>query len=175
MVGISSTCGGFPPSAAKVSKRRSSFIYNFGSEREERMKARVTLNEGMQFIGNSESGHAVLMDATPNVGGTETAPQPGEFILMGLGGCTGMDVVAILRKMRVEWERFEILLEAERAPEHPKVFTKIHLTYRIWGDDIPEDKFKKAIDLSQERYCSVTAMLRQSAEITHEYQINPDT
>ncbi|MFQ6033331.1 MAG: OsmC family protein, partial [Candidatus Bipolaricaulia bacterium] len=80
------------------------------------MKARVTLNEGMQFVGNSESGHAVLLDAAPEVGGTDTALRPMEFLLISLGGCTGMDVVSILRKMRVEWERFEILLEAERAP-----------------------------------------------------------
>lgn len=138
------------------------------------MKARVTLNEGMQFVGNSESGHAVLLDAAPEVGGTDTALRPMEFLLISLGGCTGMDVVSILRKMRVEWERFEILLEAERAPEHPKVFTKIRLTYRIWGDDIPEDKLKKAIDLSQERYCSVTAMLSKTAEISYEYRINPE-
>jgi putative redox protein len=137
------------------------------------MKVRVTLNEGMQFVGNSESGHAVLLDAAPGVGGSDTAPRPMELLLISLGGCTGMDVVSILRKMRVEWDRFEVLLEAERAPEHPKVFTKIHLTYRIWGSDIPEDKLKKAIDLSQERYCSVTAMLGKSAEITYGYEVNP--
>ena len=138
------------------------------------MKARVVLNEGMQFVGNSESGHAVVFDTVPRVGGSETAPQPMEIVLLGLGACTGMDVVSILRKMRVEWDKFDILLEAERAPEHPKVFTKIHLTYRIWGKDIPEDKFEKAIDLSQNRYCPVTAMLRKTAEITREYQINPE-
>ena len=137
------------------------------------MRARVVLNEGMQFVGDSESGHAILFDTVPQVGGTETAPQPMEIVLLGLGACTGMDVVSILKKMRVEWDKFDILLEAERAPEHPKVFTKIHLTYRIWGDDIPEDKFVKAIDLSQNRYCPVTAMLRKTAEITRDYQINP--
>lgn len=137
------------------------------------MKARVVLNEGMQFVGDSESGHAVLMDTTPNVGGTQTAPQPMELVLLGLGGCTGMDVVSILRKMRIQWDRFEVLLEAERAPEHPKVFTKIHLIYRIWGDDIKEENLKKAIALSQERYCPVTPMLRKGATITHEYRINP--
>ena len=137
------------------------------------MKAKVTLNEGMQFVGSAESGHAVLLDAAPEVGGTDTALRPMELILVSLGGCTGMDVVSILRKMRVEWERFEIQVVAERAPEHPKVFTKIHLIYRIWGDDIPEDKLKKAIDLSQERYCPVTAMLNKIAEITYRYEINP--
>jgi putative redox protein len=137
------------------------------------MKARVILNEGMQFVGDGESGHAVLMDAAPGVGGADSAPRPMELLLVSLGGCTGMDVVSILRKMRIEWDKFEILLDAERAPEHPKGFTKIHLTYRIWGEDIPEDKLKKAIDLSQERYCSVAAILSKSAEITYEYEINP--
>jgi len=137
------------------------------------MKAKVTLSGGMQFVGSAESGHAVLMDAAPEVGGTDSAPRPMELLLIGLGGCTGMDVASILRKMRVGWERFEILLEAERATEHPKVFTKIHLVYRIWGDEIPEDKLKKAIDLSQERYCSVSAMLNKTAEITYGYEINP--
>ena len=137
------------------------------------MKGRVVLNEKMQFVANSESGHAVLMDATLNGGGMGTAPSPMELVLLSLGGCGGMDVVSILKKMRVKWERFEILFESERASEHPKVFTKIHLIYRIWGDDIPEENLKKAIDLSQERYCSVAAMLRGSAEITYDYRINP--
>jgi putative redox protein len=137
------------------------------------MKARLKLNEGMQFVGESESGHAILLDTTADVGGTDRAPQPMETVLIGLGSCTGMDVISILRKMRVEWDRFEILLEAERALDHPKVFTEIHLIYCIWGDDIAEDKLKKAIDLSQERYCPVTAMLSKTAKFTHEYQINP--
>lgn len=137
------------------------------------MKGRVVLNEGMQFVANSGSGHAVLMDTTSNGSGMGTAPSPMEFVLLGLGGCSGMDVVSILRKMRVEWDRFEILLEAERASEHPKVFTKIHLIYRIWGGDLSEENLKKAIDLSQERYCSVAAMLHGSAEISYDYQINP--
>ena len=136
------------------------------------MKARVKLAGGMQFVGRAESGHAVLMDAAAGVGGEDTAPRPMELVLIGLGGCTGMDVVSILRKMRLNWERFEILLEAERAPDHPKIFTKIHLVYRIWGE-VPQEKLKRAIELSLERYCPVTAMLRRAAEITYDYEINP--
>ncbi len=138
------------------------------------MRARVNWSEGLQFVGSSESGHAVVLDGAPEVGGSDSASRPMELLLIALGGCTGMDVVSILRKMRVEWARFEILLEAERAEEHPKVFTKIHLTYRVWGDGIPEEKLKKAIDLSLERYCSVGAMLAKGAEISYEYQINPE-
>lgn len=138
------------------------------------MKAQVKLNEGMQFVGGAESGHAILLDAAGEVGGTDSAPRPLEAVLIGLGSCSGMDVVSILRKMRVEWDRFEILLEAAQAEQHPKAFTEIHLTYRIWGDEIPEDKLEKAIDLSQERYCPATAMLRRSAEITYEYELNPE-
>lgn len=137
------------------------------------MKAKVKLNEGMQFVGHSESGHEILLDAAGEVGGADSAPRPMETVLIGLGSCTGMDVVSILRKMRLEWDGFEVLLEAECAPEHPKVFTEIHLTYRIWGEGIAEDKLNKAIDLSQERYCPVTAMLSKTAKFTYEYQINP--
>ena len=138
------------------------------------MSARVKWTEGLQFVGTAESGHAVVLDGAPEVGGSNSAARPMELLLISLGGCTGMDVVSILKKMRVEWERFEIGLEAERAEEHPKAFTKIHLIYRIWGDDIPEDKLKRAIELSQERYCSVGAMLAKGAEISYEYQINPE-
>jgi putative redox protein len=137
------------------------------------MKTRVVLNEGMQFVANSESGHAILMDTAESAGGTESAPTPMEVALMSLGGCTGMDVVSILRKMHVEWDRLEILVKAERAPKPPRVFTKLHLTYRVWGDDIPEENLKKAIDLSQERYCPIAAMLRETAKITCDYRINP--
>lgn len=138
------------------------------------MKAKVRWSEGLQFVGTTESGHALVLDTHAEVGGLESGPSPVELTLVALGGCTGMDVVSILRKMRLEWERFEVGLEAERVSDHPRVFTKIHLTYRIWGDKIPEDKLKKAIDLSLERYCSVGAMLAKSAEITYGYELNPE-
>lgn len=138
------------------------------------MEVRVKLNEGMQFVGTAGSGHSLLMDTAPGVGGSDTAARPMELVLIALGGCTGMDVVSILRKMRVDFADFEVLLEAERVAEHPKVYSKIHLNYHIWGKDIPEDKFKRAIELSQERYCPITHMLKHSAKIEHEYTINPD-
>jgi putative redox protein len=110
------------------------------------------------------------MDADSRVGGEDAGARPMELLLIGLGGCTGMDVVSILRKMRIEFESLSIELKAEKNDEHPKVYTKIEMKYVITGSDIPEDKFLRAIELSQERYCSVSAMLRKTAEfqIAHE-------
>ncbi|MBM3324429.1 MAG: OsmC family protein [Calditrichaeota bacterium] len=134
--------------------------------------ARVKWVEGMQFVGRVPSGHSILMDATNEVGGTDSGARPKELLLAGLGGCTGMDVVSILRKMRVPFDSFEMEIRAESSEEHPKIWTKIELVYRIVGD-VPEDKFVKAITLSQERYCSVSAMLRGAAAITFRHEILP--
>lgn len=134
--------------------------------------ATVRFVDGMQFVATSASGHAVVMDTTEDVGGHDTGPRPMEMVLIALGGCTGMDVVSILRKMQVKFTRFEMQIDGERAPEHPKYFTKIKVLYRIWGD-VPEEKLKKAIDLSLEKYCSVSNSLKPKAEVSYEYQINP--
>lgn len=134
--------------------------------------ATVRFVNGMQFVGISGSGHAVAMDAPTDVGGTATGPTPMEMVLIALGGCTGMDVVSILRKMQVNFTRFEMAIHGERAPEYPKNFTKIQIVYKIWGD-IPEEKIKRAIDLSLEKYCSVSNSLKPKAEISYTYQINP--
>jgi len=96
------------------------------------------------------------------------------YILYSMGGCTGADVASILQKMREKVNRFEINLDAEVATEHPKIFTKIHITYKFWGDDLKTENIEKAISLSQEKYCSVTAMLKDAVTITHSYKINPD-
>lgn len=133
--------------------------------------AEVKWTGKMGFVGKGDSNHSIVMDTEPRVGGENTAVRPMELILLGLAGCTGMDVVSILRKMRIDFDRFRVQVQAERAEEHPKVYKKIRLNYTIKGVDIPEDKFKRAIELSQDRYCSVTAMLRQTAELTHSYQI----
>ncbi len=135
------------------------------------VKAKWT--EGMQFVARVNSGHAVVMDALPQVGGMATGARPMELLLIGLAGCTGMDVVSILRKMRVEFDRFEVRVKAEKAPQHPKVYTRIDLEYIIWGEKIPEDGFQKAINLSQERYCSASVMLGRTAQLSHSYRINP--
>lgn len=132
--------------------------------------ARIKWVEGMQFVGRAPSGHAILMDTHEGVGGSDSAVHPAELSLVSLGGCTGMDVVFILRKMRVPFDHFEVEVHAEAAKEHPKVWTRIEIVYRIIGD-VPEDKLLKAINLSQERYCSISAMLGKTAEISFRYEI----
>jgi putative redox protein len=138
------------------------------------MKADIVQVKGLTFVGKASSGHWVTMDGPADFQGSDSATRPKELILIGLGGCTGADVASILHKMRENVTKFEISINAENAIEHPKVFTKIHITYRFWGNDLKEANIKKAIDLSQERYCSVTAMLINSVEITHSFEINPD-
>lgn len=125
----------------------------------------------MAFIGKSDSNHLVAMDAAPEVGGENSAIRPLELLLQGLGGCTGMDVISILKKKRILLTDFEIEIQAERAEEHPKVFTKIHLKYIFYGRDIKSKDVEHAIELSETKYCSASAMLRHTAEITTSYEI----
>lgn len=134
------------------------------------VETKVIWVKGMQFAGSADSKHQVIMDAAPSVGGDDGGVRPMELFLIGLGGCTGMDVVSILRKMRVEFEDLEIEIKAKKADEHPKVYEEIEMRYVITGADIPEDKFLRAIELSQQRYCSASAILRKTAEFrtTHE-------
>lgn len=134
-------------------------------------RAVVRWTEKMAFVGKGESNHSIVMDTEPRVGGEDAAVRPMELILLALAGCTGMDVVSILRKMRVDFDSFRIEVEAERSEEHPKVYESIGLRYIIAGDEIPEDRFARAIELSQDRYCPVTAMLRQTVELTHSFEI----
>jgi putative redox protein len=126
------------------------------------VEAKVVWQEGMRFVGLGPSGHAVLMDSSPQVGGEDSAPRPTELLLFALGGCTGMDIVSILQKMRTPPRKLEVRLVAERAPEHPKAIRRVHLTYRAEG--VPEENLRKAAQLSQERYCSVAHSL--SAELS---------
>lgn len=136
-------------------------------------KVRVELKQayGMTLVARADSNNWVVMDTSEEVGGHNAGPRPMELLLMGLAGCTGMDVISILDKMKVSYNDFRIEIEADKAETHPKVYTKIHIKYRIWGD-VPEDKLKTAIDLSREKYCSAQAMLSKAAEITLEYEIN---
>jgi putative redox protein len=121
-------------------------------------------------VARSESGHDVVLDAAPSVGGSGSGSSPGELTLMALGTCTGMDVVSILNKMRVVFDSFEIEVKGEAAPEHPKVWTEVWVKYKIKGD-IPEDNFKKAIELSRDRYCSVGALFEKAVEMHFDYEI----
>jgi putative redox protein len=125
----------------------------------------------MQFVGAGWSGTGVLMDAARDFGGDERGARPFELLLVGLAGCTGMDVVSLLRKMRVDFTELELEIEAEKSEEHPHVFTDINLVYIVTGRDIDEDKVKRAIELSQDKYCSVSAMLRKACPVNWTYRI----
>jgi len=131
------------------------------------MYASVEWQGQMRFVGKGETDATVVLDAPVAAGGEAGGLRPKELLLSGLAGCTAMDVIAILRKMRCEPESFRVEVTAEVSREHPRVFTAFHLTYFVNGD-VPEDKLEKAIKLSQERYCGVTAMFRHFAMVSHE-------
>ena len=139
------------------------------------MIAEVVQVRGVTFIGKAGSGHWTMMDGSKEFHGSEGSSTPKELVLTALGGCTGADVASILFKMKEKISRFEINLEAETSEEHPKVFTKIHLTYNFWGENLKEENISKAISLSQEKYCSVSAMLKPSVDITYSQQIHSDS
>ena len=139
------------------------------------MRANILQVKGITFVGKAASNHWISMDGPQDFSGSNAATRPKELILIGLGGCTGADVASILSKMRQKVDRFEIDIKAESATEHPKVFTKIHITYKFWGEELNTSNIEKAIFLSQDKYCSVTAMLIKSVDITHSYEINPDS
>jgi putative redox protein len=134
------------------------------------LKVTTTWQSDMAFDAEV-GGHHVVMDAAEEFGGKESGPRPKPLLLAALGGCTGMDVVSLLKKMRVDYRAFRIRAAAEISDEHPKVFTSVHLIYEFEGRALPLDKLKKAVDLSQERYCSVSAMLRKASPLTYEIRI----
>lgn len=135
------------------------------------MKARVKLVEGITFVAESGSGHAVVLDASPEVGGRNLGARPMEMVLMGAGGCSAIDVVNILRKARQDFVDCVVELEAERAPEDPKVFTRIHMHYVVTGRGLNPAHVERAIKLSKEKYCSATIMLAKTAEVTADWEI----
>lgn len=127
--------------------------------------------DGMRFWAIPDSGHGVIMDTEKEKGGKDSAARPMELLLISLAGCTGMDVIYILKKMRLQIDGFELHVDAERKDEHPKVYKKVHVKYIVYGKNIPEDKVKEAIELSQNKYCSVSATLREVGELTYEFEI----
>lgn len=135
------------------------------------MEVEVKQVEGSTFVGKGDSNHWLAMDTGKEYDGSEAASSPMELLLVGLGGCTGIDVNTILNKMQVDYEDLQLDISAERREDHPKAFTKIELTYKIYGEDLPEDKVAKAVRLTQERYCSATHSLENPAEISYEYEI----
>lgn len=135
------------------------------------MKGSVELIDGVRFRLTSGSGHSTTSDGPPEEGGENAGMRPMEMVLLGMGGCTAFDVAQILRKRRHEPELLEIDLEADRAEEVPKVFTRIHLKYRVKGNGISEREVQRAIELSLEKYCSATRMLASTAEITFNFEV----
>jgi putative redox protein len=135
------------------------------------MKARIKWVEGTLMVGESESGHAVIMDGPPEFGGRNLGLRPMEMLLLGMGGCTQFDVVHILRKSRNQVSSCEVELEAERAESEPKVFTRIHVHFKVAGPGLTEKAVARAVSLSAEKYCSASIMLGASVEITHDFEL----
>jgi putative redox protein len=135
------------------------------------MKARVKWVEGMAFMAEADSGHAIVMDGAPDIGGRNLGPRPMEMVLMGAGGCSSIDVVMILQKSRQDVTDCQVELTADRADDHPKVFTKIHFHFVVSGRNLKPEVVERAIKLSAEKYCSATIILAKTAAVTHDFEI----
>jgi len=135
------------------------------------MEAKVTYVDGMRFVGEASSGHSVVMDGDPQFGGRNTAPRPTELLLIGLGGCSGMDVISVLKKKRQDVRNLEMNIKGERATEHPQKFTEITIEFVVTGRGLSEDAVKRAVELSMEKYCSVKATLEGVARINFTYRV----
>ena len=136
------------------------------------MKATVKWLDHMSFVGESGSGHSVVMDGAPDVGGRNMGVRPMEMVLLGLGGCTAFDIVLILQRQRQAVSDVRVEVEAERATEVPKVFTRIHAHFIVSGKGLSEKHVARAVSLSAEKYCSASIMLGKTAQITHDYEIS---
>ena len=134
-------------------------------------KAYLKQVKGITFAGKTDSNHWITVDGPENFGGSDAGIRPKELLLLSLAGCTASDVVSILQKKRVKLDDFEINISAEMTEEHPKVFTKIDLEYVFYGDSIAEKDVERAIELSETKYCGVTAMLEKALEINNTYRI----
>lgn len=139
------------------------------------MKARIKWVENVSFVAESESGHTIVMDGAPEGGGRNLGPRPMETVLMGTGGCTAYDVVHILRKSRAPIVDCIVEIDAERAPDDPKVFTRIHFHFIVTGKGLKTQQVERAVQLSAEKYCSASIMLAKTAAVTHDFEIRePD-
>lgn len=134
-------------------------------------EARIKYVDGMQFVGSASSGHALVMDSDKESGGNNTGARPMELLLLGLGGCSGMDIISILKKKKQAVSGFEINVKGEKADTYPKKFTEITIEFVVTGHNISEDAVKKAVDISMEKYCSVKATLEGVAKINFSYRI----
>jgi putative redox protein len=138
---------------------------------DEQMDSKVVLKDGMAFESHLE-GFQFMVDADPEFGGQGYGPKPKGLVLTALAGCTAMDVISILRKMRVEVDGFEVEADGELSEEHPRKFTEITVTYRFEGTDLPADRLRRAVDLSENKYCAVNAMLRPTVHLRHQIVVN---
>ncbi len=135
------------------------------------MKARIKWLEDVSFVGESGSGHAVVMDGAPEHGGRNLGVRPMEMLLLGMGGCSAFDVIHILKRARQPVTDCVVELEAERADQPPKVFTRIHAHFVITGRELSESQVRRAVELSAEKYCSASVMLGKTATISHDFEI----
>ena len=135
------------------------------------MKARIKWLEAMTLVGAADSGHAVVMDGPPELGGHNLGLRPMEMLLLGMGGCTAIDILNILRKARQSVSDCTLELEADRAPADPKVFTRIHVHYLVTGKKLNASQVERAVKLSAEKYCSASIMLGKTADITHSFEV----
>jgi len=135
------------------------------------MNVKIKQVDGITLLGKADSSVWIPMDGPADFGGSEAGVRPIELVLIGLGGCTSMDVISMLKKMRQSVTNFEVDITAERGEEHPKVFTEIHVHYTIHGSGIDKAKVERAIELSETKYCGVSAILRETAKITSDYEI----
>lgn len=138
------------------------------------MKATIKQVQGLSLAGKAESGHWVMMDGPQALGGADAGTRPLELFLLGLGGCTAMDVVSILAKKRMPVQDFDVELEADRADEHPKVFTRVHIRFIFYGQGIKPEAVERAIELSSTKYCSASAMLKPTVPIETSYEIRTE-
>ena len=135
------------------------------------MQVKIKWLDGVSFVGESETGHAVVLDGAPENGGRNIGMRPMEMLLIGMGACTSFDVVTILKKARQPIVDCVAEINADRADEIPKVFTKIHVYFVITGNNLNETQVERAVKLSAEKYCSASIMLAKSVEITHGYEV----
>ena len=135
------------------------------------MNISVNWVDGLLMVGKSDSGHTITMDGPPESGGENLGVRPMEMLLLGVAGCTMIDVVTTLKKMRQDLSYLETKINAERATDHPKVFTDIHIQFIVKGKDLDSKKVDKAITLSAEKYCSASIMLGETATITHDFEV----
>ena len=135
------------------------------------MNLSVNWVDGLLMVGKSDSGHTITMDGPPESGGENLGVRPMEMLLLGVAGCTMIDVVTTLKKMRQDLSHLETKINAERATDHPKVFTDIHIQFILKGQNLDEKKVDKAITLSAEKYCSASIMLGETATITHDFEV----